>query len=99
MKQRAVRVAPPSLSLPHKGGGNAVAPLCPTAGSIRVHARRCVHALAPARGRQRRGLCQRERRRKAIPALRRLLLSPAYCSEAVRRLNVTVDTNTTAVPA
>src|SRR5689334_16325952 len=28
---KEVRVVPPSLSLPRKGGGNAVAPLCPTA--------------------------------------------------------------------
>src|SRR5215813_4505470 len=50
-KTKVVRVVPPSLSLPHKGGGNHVAPLCPTANQ---RTRRCVHALAPARGRQRR---------------------------------------------
>src|SRR5215813_4444741 len=36
-----------SLSLPHKGGGNAVAPLCPTADQ---HSCRCVHTLARKRG-------------------------------------------------
>src|SRR5258708_30335919 len=35
----AVRVVPLSLSLPHRGGENAVALLCLTASSIRPHAR------------------------------------------------------------
>src|SRR5262249_37120213 len=46
-KTKAVRVVPPSLSLPRKGGGNHVAPLCPTANQ---RTRRCVHALARKRG-------------------------------------------------
>src|SRR5438045_3704473 len=42
---RARCLSPPlSLSLPHKGGGNAVALLCPTPDSIRVFVRRYVHA-------------------------------------------------------
>src|SRR5438132_1071221 len=36
-------VPPPTR--PHKGGGNAVALLCPTPGSIPVFVRRCVHTL------------------------------------------------------
>ena len=42
----AVRAAPLSLSLPHKGGGNDVAPLCPIADQrsvVRLHA--CLFAL------------------------------------------------------
>src|SRR5919198_6211506 len=42
----AVRVVPLSLSLPHKGGRNAVALLCPTADTTCVHSCTCVHALA-----------------------------------------------------
>src|SRR5919204_6761201 len=38
---------PPSLSLPRKGGGNDVAPLCPSPATYPRSALRCVHALAP----------------------------------------------------
>src|SRR5262249_3551067 len=44
---RELRRCAPHGSLPPCGGGNAVAPVCPTADQ---HSRRCVHALARKRG-------------------------------------------------
>src|SRR5215831_10080161 len=44
---------PLSLSLPHKGGGNRVARTFVTHSTRLRHFQRSVHALAPARGRQR----------------------------------------------
>src|SRR5437899_11396819 len=49
--QRECLVVPPSLSLPRKGGGNVVAPLCPSPAPHAHVAPRCVHALALPRGR------------------------------------------------
>src|SRR5437763_478805 len=45
---RELRRCAPHGSLPPCGGGNAVAQICPTAGTICVDARRCVHALVLA---------------------------------------------------
>src|SRR3954471_11550284 len=40
---------PLSLSLPHKGGGNVVAPLCPSLGSHSHAVPRCAHEPISAR--------------------------------------------------
>src|SRR5215470_11461383 len=47
---QAALLPPLPVPPPHKGGGNAVAMLCPTVRSIRVHARRAV-ACPLSRGR------------------------------------------------
>ncbi len=54
----AVRVVPLSLSLPHKGGGNAVALLCPTLSQhsrIRSQMCACLSAFAGTNGDRHRG--------------------------------------------
>ena len=48
MRQGSVRVLPLSLSLPHKGGGNDVELLCPTADTTREYSCRCACLSASA---------------------------------------------------